>query len=335
MKKRIYIARPRLDCSFKKGPVPFEEAPPRTLATHRFGIFLDNLHYFHSYQEDFVIVDKRPLWQFDFEEMKHIAKQFDFVYFPHRIYRQWPIGSNVLFYKSTALPEYITVDPGGWGASLSWHPILPQFSEEAWLFYNDLKTRIKTNISAFEQPALGDSIGMDNYFLFICQLPHDETIKFHSNVSVEDALMVVIDYAQQEKIPLVVKGHPANPKSMLPLKSLTEKSSNAYWVDNVSIHTCLAGARRVFMVNSGVGFEAMLHDKTIVHFGDAEYSNVTIKSDCSVKSLSKCSCESHCKYLYAAFLYTFFKKTILFDRLDSFAPVLHPLLARHLRHDFE
>jgi hypothetical protein len=327
MKKRIYIVRPRLDCSFKKGLVPPMEGPPTNSLRSILGVFLDNLHLFHSLRGDCVVTDKRPLWQFDFEEMRQNSSKFDIVYFPHRIYSQWPIGNNVLFYKSTALPEYITVDPGGWGASLSWHPILPQFSEEACFFYNTLKNRIKTNISAFEQPALGDSLGIDNYFLFVCQLPHDETIKFHSNVSVEKALMVVIDYAQQEKIPLVVKGHPANPKSMLPLKSLTEKSSNAYWVDNVSIHTCLAGAQRVFMVNSGVGFEAMLHDKTIVHFGDAEYSNVTIKSDCSVESLSKLSCETHCKDLYAAFLYSFFKKTIRYDNLDSFASLLHALFA--------
>ena len=50
---------------------------------------------------------------------------------------------------------------------------------------------------------------------------------------------------------------------MIPLKQLTQEAG-AEWVEDVSIHDCLAGAERVFMVNSGVGFEAILHGKPVV-----------------------------------------------------------------------
>jgi hypothetical protein len=328
MPSKIYIARPRLDCSFKKGPVPPVEGPPKNRVLTLFGQFMDNLGHYHSEQGDHVVVDQRPLWQFELDELRQTATRFDLVYFPHRLRSQWPAGDNVLFYKTTPFPEYISVDPQGWGASLSWLPVHPIVSEEAWAFFQTLQQRAALNVSVFDQPALDLPVGLHDYFLFVCQLPHDETIQFHSTVSVENALHTVIQYAEQARVPLVVKGHPANRPSMLPLKALTDASPNALWVDEVSIHTCLAGARRVFTVNSGVGFEAMLHDKTVVHFGNAEYSSVTLHAACSVDALRELAPQSHSTELYAAFLHCFFQKTIRYDRLDSFAPILQPFRER-------
>ncbi len=51
------------------------------------------------------------------------------------------------------------------------------------------------------------------------------------------------------------------------------------WVDNVSIHDLLSKCFCVYTVNSGAGFEALLHKKPVVTFGQAEYDCVTIKGD--------------------------------------------------------
>ena len=41
------------------------------------------------------------------------------------------------------------------------------------------------------------------------------------------------------------------------------------------IHDFLRNCNEVFLVNSGVGFEAILHRKPIIRFGDAEYNSVS------------------------------------------------------------
>lgn len=322
MIRRIYIARPRLDCSFKPGPVPSVEGEPKNRALALFGTFLDNLEIYHKSIGHEVVVDNRPLWHFELSEMQTYAEEFDLLYFAHRLKRQFPIGNCARYFKTTPFPEYVTVDKNGWGASLSWLPVEPVVSDEALRFFDELRQRAASNISLFDQPSLNISVGVRDYLLFVCQLPHDETIRFHSPVSVEDALATVISYAERIGKPLVVKGHPANPMSMAPLKALTETCPLAYWVDGVSIHACLAGAQRVFMVNSGVGFEAMLHDKTIIHFGLAEYSSVLPQAECSVQALVDLEDYRHSSATYAGFLYSFFQQTIKNDDLESFGRIL-------------
>lgn len=170
----------------------------------------------------------------------------------------------------------MTVDPKGWGASLSFLPVEPDYSPEAIAFYDVLRRRIDANISVFSQPGLENLIPYDDYLLFLCQLPHDETIQYHSSVSVETALEAVLDFAAATDRRLIVKGHPANRRAMLPLKAMVDARPTAIWIDDASIHTCIAGASCVFTVNSGSGIEVIMHGKPLVHFGQAEYSNVTI-----------------------------------------------------------
>lgn len=195
-----------------------------------FGTFLDNLELYHRSHGHDVVVDRRPLWQFELAEMQACATSFDLVFFAHRLRNQFPIGSRARYFKTTPFSEYVTVDANGWGASLSWLPVKPIVNDNALGFFDELKQRISSNTSLFDQPPLDMAVGINNYLLFVCQLPHDETIRFHSSVSVEDALKTVIAYAEQTGRPLVVKGHPANPKSMAPLKAMTEACQMAHWV---------------------------------------------------------------------------------------------------------
>lgn len=326
MTRYIYIARPRLDCSFKKGHVPEEEGAPLGEIRMLLSQFLDRLAEFHIQCGDKVDVVKRPLWQFDLEELQSISPKYDAVYFPHKLKNQFPIGNNALYYKTSTLAEYVTVDPNGWGAALSFLPVKPTPAEEAWPFYEELKKRISSNHSIFPQPPLANKLPADNYLLFVCQIPHDENIKYQSDVSVEQALAAVINYANDTGRTLVVKGHPVNPKSMAPLKALTSECALAHWVDDASIHACLSGADRVFLVNSGVGFEAMFHGKTVVSFGRAEYGNIVVNAKPTLESLRACETKTADLDAYANFLYAFFQKVIRIDDPLSYERVIPPIL---------
>jgi hypothetical protein len=319
---RVLIARPRLDCSFKAGSVPQVEGPPLNSVLSLFGTFVDNLENYFASLEWEVTSDKRPLWQFELEPLQKAATSFDLVIFPHKLPRQFPIGPNALYYKTTAIPEFLTVDHGGWGASLSFLPIEPQYAPEAQTFFQELQQRIAANQSVFAQPAANSHLPYKDYLLFVCQVPHDETIQFHSQVTVAKALEAVIAYAERSGRTLIVKGHPANRNSMASLKAMTELSKVGKWVDDVSIHTCLAGADRVFTVNSGVGFEAMLHAKTVVHFGDAEYSNVHLRSEPDADAIASVENQYVNQETMAAFLYQFFQNAIRYDDKETYDRVL-------------
>ena len=65
MTRRILLARPRLDCSFKQGSVPEIVGPPLNPILYEFGRFLDQIRAFHEARGDTVVVDEQPLWRFE------------------------------------------------------------------------------------------------------------------------------------------------------------------------------------------------------------------------------------------------------------------------------
>ena len=135
-------------------------------------------------------------------------------------------------------------------------------------------------MSKFDQPKrMYADFPYRDYILFPCQLPHDETIQWHSKISVEQALHCVISYCEQRNKKLIVKGHPVNIASMEPLKLLTVSSSVTEYVEKGSIFDFIEYANLVCVVNSGTGFESILMKKPVVMFGDAEYDKVVNKAN--------------------------------------------------------
>lgn len=332
MKRRIFVARPRLDCSFKPGPVPDIEGPPRNTILTKFGHFIDGIASHHREAGDDVTVVRKPLWAFEFAEMEAVCRDHDRVYFPHKLKHQFPIGDNAVFYKNAPLADYFTVDANGWGASLSFLPPPRLAGPDADALFERLRVRIANNESIFEQPQASAAPVESAYDLFVCQVPHDETIRFHSNVSVEQALSVVLEYAQHTKRIVVVKGHPANPGSMAPLKALTQTCAMAKWVDDISIHTCMAGADKVFLVNSGSGMEALLHRKPVIRFGRAEYDSVTPQSAPDMNTLIEVASRPCDLTAYPAFIYGYLRHCIHLDTPQDYARVLEGLTIRAQSH---
>ena len=325
MKRRIFIARPRLDCSFKPGPVPDIEGPPRNAILEKFGAFIDGIADYHCAAGDAVTVVRKPLWAFAFAEMEAVCRDHDRVYFPHKLKHQFPIGDTAVFYKNAPIAGYFTVDPKGWGASLSFLPPPLLSGPAADATFERLRGAIANNESIFDQPETTAPPVDGAYDLFTCQVPHDETIRFHSDVTVEQALAVVLDYARRTGRTVVVKGHPANPRSMAPLKDLTLACPTAKWVDDISIHTCFAGADRVFLVNSGSGMEALVHGKPVIRFGRAEYDSVTPQSAPDVDALIDIVNRPYDVSPYPAFLHGYLQRCIRLGVPEDYARVLENL----------
>ena len=77
----------------------------------------------------------------------------------------------------------------------------------------------------------------------------------------------------------------------------------------------------VYLVNSGAGFEAMIHGKPIVRFGHAEYDRVVPQAAAEVVSIARQTAEADIPR-YAAFLDGYLSACISLADASSYARVL-------------
>ena len=283
--KKVLLLAPRLDCMFKKGPVPPEIGSIAPIRKH-WRNFIERVISEYSNRTDVSFkVLELPLWQFTPELVNELKP--DIVFVPHKEAHSFPVENcEVYYYMQTAFPWMFSVDRKGWGAGSSKYPFDCKYTGTAEDEYNGadifnmLQNRMNDNQSKFEQPIYQsrEKINLPDYYAFFpCQIPHDETIKFHSDVTVEEALERTCIATQEIGMNLVVKGHPVNPGSMQSLKEIAKKYLHVTWYDDVSIHQLIQTARCTVTVNSGVGFESLLHKIPVVTFGRSEYDCVTYK----------------------------------------------------------
>jgi hypothetical protein len=237
----------------------------------------------HESRGDSVEIIEAPLWQFD--ELDFTSFQVDRLYIPHRELITWknhsvPKHAELVFYMQSVFPERFYVDLQGFAGGASFYPIKePELSigDEYGPWFDKLAARGSAGISKFDQPSMGAWNPDFKYHLFACQIPHDQTILYHSDVKVEEALerllkdMAVLSPAMK----VVVKGHPVNPGSMAELKKITLNHPNGVWIENFNIHDVIEKAEAVHVVNSGTGMEALLHKKTVYTYGRCEYDIIT------------------------------------------------------------
>ena len=275
---KVCILKPRLDCMFKKGHVPEVKGPT---PHHRkpFENFVDQVAQEYLFRGDEVKIVEKALWQFSPKDVEE--NDADITFIPHKEKHNFDCGDRkVLYYMQMVIPEYFSVNKSGWLAGATYAPLDPNEGDENAKCFDTVSHRSKVNKSKFDQPKrLYEQFPHRDYILFPCQIPHDETIKYHSKISVEQALNCVISYCEQTNTKLIVKGHPVNPGSMEPLRLLTVSSSVTEYITEGSIFDFIDYAKTVCVVNSGTGFESILMNKPVVMFGDAEYDKVVNKAN--------------------------------------------------------
>ena len=280
--RKVIILFPRLDVTFKEGPVPEGRGEIPPIRIHWLNLANRLLQYHRSKGDDVQSIEK-PLWQFTPEFVESLGADIDIVYIPHKSTDTFPVsGKEVRYYMQSVFPFQFYIDSKGFAGGASRYPFdfdadreIPHGS-----FYAQMQARAFSGESKFAQPPMGKiTVESDGpYVLFPCQIPHDETIKYHSDISVLDALMATCEATKKLNMPLVVKGHPVNPGSMAPLYQAVKQYDHVHWVDDVSIHDLIPKAHAVVVVNSGTGMEAMLHKRPVITFGRCEYDCVSNKA---------------------------------------------------------
>lgn len=275
--KKILLLAPRLDISFRDTNTPIPKDKGQVLPDKKlWSDFLQRvIDEYHSRSDIELTVLEMPL--FKFRTLDYSKYDFDQLLVPHHEVSYFPkVSSSVYFYMQTTFPWIFSVDSKGWAAGASVYPYSNLYSNDSTnQVFDILRDRAKTNKSKFAQPEYSELNLPDNYILFACQLPHDETIKYHSNIGVGKALTYSCEATKKLGIPLVVKGHPIRPDIMIGFRDQVAQYKHVTFIQNASIHQLIESSRAVITVNSGTGMEALLHHKPVINFGRAEYDCVT------------------------------------------------------------
>ena len=273
------ILKPRLDIPFKK--FGLETAGSVREPIRKFWAnFCDRFNDDNGY-----LTIESPRWMFN-STIETYLNSDAIIMVPHTESHQWNgRNKNVLFYMQTVFPWLFTVDSKGWGGGADFVDTFEHdmgcdchTSDDA---FNNLRDYILNGGTKFKQPE-SKPFKMNNKFIFApLQIPHDETIKYHSDVGVVEMVQALCDWADSsEDNPLIVfKGHPVNLESMAESKAIIDKAKRASYHTDLNIHDVIPKANAVYVINSGTGQESMLHDASVVTFGRSEYQAAVIQGD--------------------------------------------------------
>lgn len=278
MNKIVLLLAPRLDLSFKNGNFRLFYKRVEPIRRHWENMIrIINNHHIES--GDIVLKQDLPLWMFKESDVNKINP--DIVYIPHKTFEQFIVNKNIecRYYMQMTIPWLFQIDKKGWGPSASIYPISNNYNlyefKRAKEIFRKLQRRQLYGSSKFKQPERNWT--ETDYVLFTCQIPHDDSIKLHgNNFSVKEALSITVNYCNSKNKKLVIRGHPQNKSSMLELKKMFPEDL-FHWADDVNINDLIKNCRILVTINSGTGFEAILHMKPVMVFGKCEYDTVVNK----------------------------------------------------------
>lgn len=192
-----------------------------------------------------------------------------------------------LFYKQMHLLPLFTIDPLGWGAENSAMQQPPSFEqispETAANFCQTLSHNcLETGLSKHIQPAKNQQIVLPKDYIFVpIQRPNDYVINHYSPICVKDFIILLAQWANLNKQNIVFKLHPYNFLADHEVVKVAEKcASESDYISLLdgNIHKLVTQSKGVFVINSGVGFESLIHGKPVVTFGNCDYKWVTFRA---------------------------------------------------------
>lgn len=115
-------------------------------------------------------------------------------------------------------------------------------------------------------------------FLFLAmQVSDDSQLILNSDVDNLQALGLAIDFTKKEGIKLVVKLHPAE-ASLSFIEHIKKEADKSFFIlSNRSTKELIKKAKKIIVINSTVGIEAMINEKEVIVLGRALYDKFDYK----------------------------------------------------------
>ena len=264
------ILAPRLDVPFKRFSIVKKGMVNEPIREH-WKNFIDQKVYYKA---------ESPRWTFNSNVEKYFSNAEFLV--PHVEQHNWGGGHRTYYYMQTVFPELFTVDSLGWAGGASYIDTFDPEAEYDDTAFMQMKKRLgQGKFGHLQSDKTPWHLIDDQYIIVPLQLPHDETIKYHSDFSVEHFVTELCHMANTWDGPqLVFKGHPVNFGAMAPLKDIVEGGfNNVLYVADANFNELVKKANAMFVLNGGSGQEAMLHEIPVACFGRCDYSPAVINGD--------------------------------------------------------
>lgn len=206
----------------------------------------------------------------------------DFHIYAHKTRRDVPYGN--LFYKEMYMRGLFTVDNQGWGADHSqWHmpPDLSAVSAgDAEGFCRSMRTDfLNTGRSKHDQPPVRTiPSDLKPYFFAPLQMPGDHVIRNHSPITVIQYISALSQWADLRRRNVVFKLHPGQPAEVEQAARKAGAASPYVFLLNENVHSLISAAHAVIVINSGVGFETLIHGKPVITLGACDYQWTTFRA---------------------------------------------------------
>jgi hypothetical protein len=215
-----------------------------------------------------------------------IVREFESSYWNKRIYvhqckRDKPEGD--LFWMQMHLRNLFTLDTEGWGADNSQLGRRGECREEegAREFCEDLSSRmLESGLSKCVQ--VKETQDTPSSFILVpVQIPRDYTIAHHSPITVKYFIESIQAWANETSQEVCFKMHPNNACDLDLHHIVDEAARLSPVVHKVegNIHELIKRSRGLFVINSGTGFEALVHGKPVATFGNCDYNVVSHNAD--------------------------------------------------------
>lgn len=188
-------------------------------------------------------------------------------------------GNLGLHFKETDRPSLFSFDSRGYAGwsefsdfSLEQLRAADVDQQDAGAFFEDEKRHvIGGNLSKYRQASVSDSEDLPENFIFVALQLIGDAVSQLAYLSLFEMVEEVVRTAEAKGYSIVIKRHPlcTTPEVSRFLSKLVaeERVTQVY----SSIHAIIPKALAVCIVNSGVGAEALLHEKPVYVFGRADY----------------------------------------------------------------
>lgn len=189
-----------------------------------------------------------------------------------------------LYWIQMHMRELFTIDPNGWGYDHSRRQEFPPHlidAETARHFCQEKSDQfLASGVSKHDQPT---QTGMTppRFILVPIQIPRDYTIKHHSPITVKYFVDSIQAWAIETENHVCFKLHPCNTLDMDIINAVSHAADNSRYVHQVegNIHELIKRSSGLFVINSGTGFESLIHGKPVATFGNCDYNAATFNAD--------------------------------------------------------
>ena len=200
----------------------------------------------------------------------------------HQTKRDKPDGD--FFYMQMHLRDLFTLDREGWGADHS-----QAESTDAWTLEDETEAERycmtlaeefhSTGLSKCDQPSQ-TPLTPARFILVPVQIPRDYTIHHHSPVTVKYFIDSIQAWAIETQNHVVFKMHPFN-KGDADLHRSVDDACVSPYIHKAegNIHELIRRSVGLFVINSGTGFEALIHGRPVATFGNCDYRRATFNAD--------------------------------------------------------